>query len=52
MESEGGRDLVGADRYDDGMTGIVTSGAPRANIDVGGEDVDEFTFAFVAPLCA
>ena len=43
-------DLLRADGHDDGVPGVVAPGAPRADVEVGGEDVDELAFALVAPL--
>ena len=43
-------DLLGADGHDDGVPGVVAPGAPRADVEVRGEDVDELALALVAPL--
>jgi hypothetical protein len=36
--------------HNDGMTSIIPSRAPRADIRIGGEDIDQFTLPFVSPL--
>lgn len=52
VKSKGRRDLLWADWNDDGVTRIVTACAACADVDLCREDVNEFTLAFVAPLCA
>lgn len=52
MESKGGRDLLWADGNDNGMASVVTACTTCTDVDLCREDVDEFTLAFVAPLCA
>ena len=43
-------DALGADGNDDRVSRVVAAGAARADVEVGGEDVDELALAFVAPL--
>lgn len=52
MKSKGSGNLLRTDGDDDCMTGIITTRTSRADVDVGREDIDEFTFAFVTPLSA
>ena len=50
VERERLLDLLGADGDDDRVSSVVPAGAARADVEVGGEDVDELAFALVAPL--
>lgn len=34
----------------DGVSGIVSSGTPSADVRFGGKDIDELALAFIAPL--
>ena len=39
------------DRDDNGMSSVVPSGAPRANVRVDRQNVHKLSFSFVSPLC-
>ena len=52
MERERLANLLRAHGHDDRVPGVVPSSASRAYIEVGGKDVDELAFAFIAPLRA
>jgi hypothetical protein len=52
MERERRRDARRADGRDDGVAGVVATGAASADVSVGGEHVDELALALVAPLGA
>lgn len=41
---------VGTDWSNDGMACIVASGASRADVDIGTEDIGELAFALIPPL--
>lgn len=44
--------LLRSDRHDDRMSGVVTTRTASADIEFGGENVDELALALVAPLRA
>jgi hypothetical protein len=40
------------DGDDDGVSCVVPTSAPSANVDIGGEDIHELSFPLVSPLSA
>jgi hypothetical protein len=39
------------DRDDDGMTSVIPSSTPRANIRISSQNIHKLSFPFVSPLC-
>ena len=50
MERKRLESALEADGYDNGVPRVVTTCAPGTDVELGGEDVDELSLAFVAPL--
>lgn len=45
-------EVIGNSIHNDGMPGIVPSGAPGADVGFAAEDIHEFPFSLVAELAA
>jgi hypothetical protein len=52
MKGEASRDLLLSNGHDDSVPSVVSASASRAYVNVGGENVHEFSFALVTPLGA
>ncbi len=52
MKSKSGLDVLWSYGHDDRVPCVVSPSASRADIEIGREDINEFTLAFVAPLSA
>lgn len=50
MKCKGCFDILRSHRHHDGMSCVVSSSTSRTNVYFGRENVDQFAFAFIAPL--